>query len=128
MDVANLISSFSTGTTGLYTVTRRQSGAFLRGIAQATTDVTFNITASLQPASGKDLLRLPEGRRANETRVLFTSTQLYTGDQSLGYEADFVSVDGEQWECAHVEDWLQWGGLAGAYRCIITAPTPESGP
>lgn len=128
MDVGGLISSFSTGSNGLYTVTRRQSGNILRGVAQPTTDVTFTITASLQPASGQDLLRLPEGRRANETRVLFTATSLYTGDQGLSYEADWVQVDGEQWEVQHVESWLNWSGQLPFYRCIITSPTPDGGP
>lgn len=128
MDVADLISSFSTGPLGLYTVTRRLATPFRRGLAQPTTDATFNVTASIQPASGKDMLRLPEGRRANETRVLFTATQLYTGDEGLDYEADFVEVDGEVWEISHVEDWLQWAGLAGFYRCIIQAPTPANTP
>lgn len=124
MDLASLISSFSTGT---YTVTRRQADGFTRGIANPTIDSTFTINASVQPATGKDLLRLPEGRRTNETRVLFTTTQLYTGDQGQDYEADWVTIDGESWECQHVEDWVQAGGGV-AYRCIVQAPTPESGP
>jgi hypothetical protein len=128
VNTADLISSFSTGSSGLYTVTRRQSGSFLRGIAQATTDATFTITASIQPASGKDLLRLPEGRRADETRTLYTATQLYTGDQGLGYEADLISLNGELWEVQHIEDWLQWAGQPGGYRCIIMSPTPGGGP
>lgn len=128
MDTAGLILSFATGTTGLYTVTRRQVGVFLRGIAQPTTDVTFTITASIQPASGKDMLRLPEGRRANETRTLFTATQLYTGDQGSGYEADLVEVDGDLWELVTVSDWLHWAGLPGFYRCLIQPPTPETNP
>lgn len=128
MDVAGLISAFSTGSNGLYTVTRRQAGTVLRGIVQATTDATFTITASIQPASGKDLLRLPEGRRSDETRTLFTATQLYVGDQGDDYECDLVSVDGQLYEVSHVEDWLQWAGLAPFYRCLITSPTPGGGP
>jgi hypothetical protein len=125
---ADIVLSFATGATGLYTVTRRQSGAIVRGIAQATTDATFTITASVQPASGKDMLRLPEGRRANETRVLFTTTQLYTGDQGSNYEADLVTIDGDDWEVQTVSDWLNWGGGLPFYRCIVQPPTPESNP
>lgn len=124
MDVADIIRSFSTGPLGLYTVTRRLATPFRRGLAQPTTDAQFNVTASIQPLTGKDLLRLPEGRRANETRVLFTSTLLYTGDQGSDYEADLVELDGQLWEVQGVEDWLQWAGTAGFYRCIIQSPTP----
>lgn len=124
MDTADLIRSFSTGPLGLYAVTRRLATPFRRGLAQPTTDANFTVTASLQPASGKDLLRLPEGRRTNETRVLFTATQLYTGDEGADYEADLVELDSQLWEVQHVEDWLQWAGLAGFYRCIIQSPTP----
>ncbi len=85
------------------------------------------IDGSVQPAGGKDLLRLPEGRRTNETRVLFTTTQLYTGDQGQEFEADWVTIDGEYWEIQHCEDWVQSGG-GTAYRCILQAPTPESAP
>lgn len=118
MDLAALVASFATGT---YTVTRRASGGFSRGIAQDTTDTTFTITGSLSPASGRDLLRLPELRRSNETRVLFTTTQLQVGDPGELYEADWVSIDGAQWEVQHVESWGQPGG-GQAYRCILQAP------
>lgn len=108
-------------------MTRRARAAvtFVRGLAQPTTNTTFMITASVQPATGKDLLRLPELRRTNETRAIFTTTQLFTGDQGTAYEADLVTIDGDPWEVQHVEDWVQ-AGSGVAYKCIAQAPTPES--
>lgn len=122
MDLSGLISSFATGT---YSVTRRARASipFRRGLAQPTTDTALTITASVQPASGKDLLRLAEGRRADETRTLFTTTPLYTGDEGAAYESDWVTVDGQAWEIIHVESWAQAGGGI-AYRCIAQAPKP----
>lgn len=124
MDLVGLVESFATGT---YEVSRRAAATFLRGVAVPASPQTFAIRASVQPAGGKDLLRLPEGRRTNETRVIFTTTQLYTGDQGSAYEADVVTVDGEGWEIQHCEDWVQAGGGV-AYRCVAQAPTPESTP
>jgi hypothetical protein len=126
LDLDSLIASFSTASS--YTVTRRQRSAvtFRRGIAQATIDSTLTITACVQPATGKDLLRLAEGRRTNETRAIFTTTRLFTGDQDAAYEADWVTIDGDPWEVQMVQDFVQAGGGV-AYRCIVQAPTPESG-
>lgn len=129
MDIAALIESFITQG-GTYSVQRRQNTGFSRGIANAPTLSTLTIRACVQPATGKDLLRLPEGRRSNETRALFTTTQLYTGDIASAFQADQVIIDGDPWEVQHVEDWNQGGAMnqngATAYRIIVQAPTPES--
>lgn len=119
MDLAALIASFATST-GSYTVTRRTKGGFVRGRAQSTTDTTLTITASVQPASGRDLLRLPEGRRMTETRVLFTTTLLLAGDSTR--EADLVTINGESWETQTCEQWIQAGAQGTGYRCIVQAP------
>lgn len=95
---------------------------------QPTTETVLTIQASVQPATGKDLLRLPEGRRANETRVVFTTTQLYTGDQGDAFAADLLLIDGDPWEAQHVEVWQQSGIQGTGYRCIVQAPTPQSVP
>ena len=127
MDIDSLIQSFMTQG-GPYTVTRRQRAAYARGIAQPTNDFTITIKASVQPATGKDLLRLPEGRRSNETRVLYTTTQLDCGDVDGPYEAATVPIDGAFWEVQHCESWNQGGFLnqtrSAGYRVIVQAPTP----
>src|ERR1700742_262514 len=131
MDIASLISSFATGdglTNGNYQVTRRVACSFVKGIAQPSTGRLITIQASVQPATGKDLLRLPEGRRSNQTRVVFTTTQLYTGDQADVYAADLISIDGDPWEIQHVEEWLQANGDVAGYRCVAQEPTPSSAP
>jgi hypothetical protein len=119
MDLAGLVESFATGT---YTVTRNPTAPFVRGVAQPSTQQTFAIRASVQPASGKDLLRLPEGRRSNETRVIYTTTKLFVGDAGDDYEPDTVSIDGADWEVQHVETWVQAGLQGTGYRCIAQAP------
>ena len=121
MDLGALIRSFSTGT---YSVTRRAAGGFDRGVAKGTTDSTVSVVAAVQPASGRDLLRLPEGRRSTDTRVLFTVTPLLVGDAGATYEANLVTIDGAEWEVQHVEKWTQAGAVGVAYRCIVQAASP----
>jgi hypothetical protein len=131
LDLISLVNSFATGnglTNGNYQVTRRTAGTFLKGIAQPTTDTLITIQASVQPATGEDLLRLPEGRRSNQTRVVFTTTQLYTGDQSDTFASDLISINGDPWEVQHVEEWLQANGAVAGYRCVAQEPTPNSAP
>ena len=123
-DLVGLINSFATGT---YSVLRRTSGGFTRGVANPTVDVTISIRASVQPATGKDLLRLPELRRSNETRVVFTTTQLMVGDQADPNEADIIMIDGERWEIQHCETWVHSSADIVGYHCIAQAPTDGDG-
>jgi len=128
VDLAGLIKSFSTSRPGQsYSVIRREPGGYQRGVAQPTVDQQITVTGSLQPATGADLLRLPEGRRSNETRVFFTTVQLQISDEGSPFEADIVMINGERWECQHVEQWIHSTADETAYRCILQAPTDGDG-
>jgi hypothetical protein len=118
VDISSLISSFSNGT---FTVTRTARGSISRGVIAAGTQTSVTITAAWHPATGKDLLRLPEGRRTVETRVLYTITQMYVGGQGADYEADTVSIGGASWECQQVETWQDTSSSRIGYRCIVQA-------
>lgn len=129
MDLADLIQSFSTEPgAGTYVVTRRLKSAFVAGRAVPdSSPTTLQIIASVQPATGRDLLRLPEARRDNETRVVFTVTALQAGGQAatddpdeITYEADIVTLGGAPWEVQHVESWVQPGGDP-VFRCVAQA-------
>lgn len=116
MDTFGLISDFLTAVK--YTVTRRVRATLVKGRTIQGTATTFNILASVQPASGRDLQRLPEGRRTQETCVLFTTTLLQPGGQMAAKEADRVSIDGVSWEVQQVETWRHPTGPT-YYRCIL---------
>ena len=73
---------------------------------------TFKVRAMIQPMTGEQLLRLPEGERTRERIVIFTAEQLRTTRQSEVAMADRVAYRGEQFEVESVEAW------AGYYRCI----------
>lgn len=116
MDAFGLIADFATN--GSYQVTRRPRGGYVNGVATVGATSTFMIQASVQPASGKDLERLPEGRRSLSTMVIFTTTKLVTGGQSSPNDADLVLIEGAPWEIQHVEQWAQQGETGTFYRCI----------
>jgi hypothetical protein len=118
VNVASLISSFSTGT---YTVTRTATRNLSKGKATAGTTSTVSITASVWPARSNDLMRLPEMRRTGAAFTLMTTTELYTGGQGEDYEADTISIDGESWEVSAVDKWTDSDSGGVAYKCIVTA-------
>ena len=117
MNGADLIARMATGS---YVVTRRAAAttdSHGRKVAGATS--SFTIIAVIVPASGRDLQRLPEGRRTQETRQVITSTPLLVGGQGSANEADLVAVDGQTWEVQLVENWRQPGGDAQACKATI---------
>lgn len=117
LDAADVIDSLSTG---VYLVTRRAASSFTHGRAQAGPGLPpFTIRASVQPANGRDLQRLPEGRRAIETRVIYSPTQLQVGGQAAELEADMVEIEGRLWEVQLAEPWP---AASGYWRCIAQAP------
>jgi hypothetical protein len=121
VDVADLIDSFGTGT---YTVTRRPAPTLVNGRAVPGVPATFDITASVQPASGRDLLRLPEGQRSIETCVLFTATQLLVAVEGSGNISDVVEIDGRKWEIQNVARWDNPANASAPYwKCIAQAAT-----
>lgn len=116
MDAFGLIADFATN--GTYPVTRRPRGGYVNGVATTGITSTFSIQASVQPASGRDLERLPEGRRALSTTIIFTTTKLITGGQNSPNDADLVLIEGAPWEIQHVEQWAQQSETGTYYRCI----------
>lgn len=117
MNVAGLISSFATGT---YTVTRTARGTTSNGKIGAGTASTFTVTASAWPASGPDLLRLPEARRTSFSMNVMTTTELLVGGQGSAYEADKISINGDDWEISAVDPWQDPVSRSTAYRCLAT--------
>ena len=99
-----MVRSFSTGS---YVVTRTARGDTVRGRVEPGTTTTITIqAAAVAPLSGDDVVRAIEGRRSNENRYLFTTTQMYIGGQDEPYEADTVIVDGKVWVAEHSEKWV----------------------
>lgn len=82
------------------TVTRA-AGAYTSGVWVAGLPSTFDAVASITPLKGRELARLPEGRRENGAVQAFLIVELRNGDRftwsSATYEVDVV------------EDWSTYG-------------------
>ncbi len=116
MNTAALVASFATGS---YSVARRTNASTATyGVIDDGTASTITITASVSPARGADLLKVPEGRRTDETRTIFTTTRLYVGDPADGYDADQITIAGVVYELVHLETWFDTRGGATAYKAI----------
>lgn len=76
---------------------------------------TFSIVASVQPISGEELKRLPEGERSEDLRELYTTAELHTANPAAGTRADEVIIEGEAFEVERVHPWR----MAGFTKCIV---------
>ncbi|MDD5034852.1 MAG: hypothetical protein PHE55_08855 [Methylococcaceae bacterium] len=73
-------------------------------------ETSATIVAHVQPISGRDLIQVEEGRRANAIITIYSKTELKTGDDT-GVQPDTVTFGGEDYEVFKVEPW----GDTGAY-------------
>ena len=98
--VKHAIKSFKSGD---YTVTRYGADSFENGLRDSGSGSTFEIEASVQPLSGRDLQMLSDAERVLETRALYTDAELFVrrGEKA----ADTVAIEGESWRVFKVERW-----------------------
>jgi hypothetical protein len=84
-------------------------------------ETSIAITASIQPATGKDMLNVPEGKRANEIYAVFTSTEIQTIRHSIptvpGTQPDQMEIFGHRCEAIHVEPWQN--NVINHYRALF---------
>ena len=87
-------------------VSQRSGGSYVNGFWTSAPAVVVNgVAASVTPARGNDLLRLPEGRRNMEAIRILTRQALSSGDKSIGREADRVTWSGRVYEVEHLQPW-----------------------
>lgn len=85
---------------------RRSAGAYVSGLwVDGPSESEANIKASVQPATQRDLLRLPEGLRTRATVAVITDDDLRTANETLRLEADRIVHLGEEWEIVQIDDW-----------------------
>ncbi len=113
MNVAASIASF--GTT--YSVTRTAAGSNATGVYTPGSASTLSITASVQPITGEDVKRLPEGVSTEGLIKLWTTTALKTPrDVSGSSGGDTISFSGRTYMVESVSDWNTVGGY---YEAVL---------
>lgn len=114
MSLGGVISRFATGG-GAYTVTRPAVGTYgSDGVHVAGAPSTFTITASIQPATGRQLMVLPEEQRAQEVRAVYTNTALLAKPGAV----DRITIAGERWDVISVKTYEN-GDRGTHYEALI---------
>lgn len=80
-------------------------------------DGTINFTASVQPATTREMELLPEGRRTKSMFKLYSDTKLLTATEDGGTNADIVDIEGEEYEVLSVASWQN--RVRSHYKIII---------
>jgi len=102
--MTSLINEFKTDTvnvlrnsgSGGYSDT---NGMYIEGKKES---LKFDVV--VRPASGKDLLRLPEGQRTKEVIRIYSKERLFTAQDSLSKVADCVEYRGCTYQVDNVSD------------------------
>lgn len=100
--------------TGDYEITRRLSTSVVNGRITGTVDETLTLPGMVHPATGSVVMRLPEGLRGRETKVIFTGVALRSSED--GGVPDRVTIDGAPFQVEVVERWAELGNF---YRSIV---------
>jgi hypothetical protein len=97
-----------------YTVMRLAAGSYdANGRYSVGSSSTFSVNASIQPVSGRDLLRLPEGLRTKQLLAIWTRTPLQTALAPNGPPPDVLTyTDGLGYQVQTVLDWTENGGYS----------------
>lgn len=105
-----------------HTLFRPQAGSYVDGKWVTPGFDSIAITASIQPATGKDLQNLEQGRRNGAVYAVYTSTEIKVSEQATvaddpGTEADELVISGVRHEAVHVEPWLN--GVIEHHRALF---------
>jgi hypothetical protein len=117
VSVTGVIAAFTTGT---YTLVRSSGeDTYVKGRRVAPATSTSSIVGCIQPVTGRDLQVLPEGMRADEARVLYSTSELRAEPP-----IDRVIIDGEVWEVFKCERWQGFGTTH--YKAFVSRMTVGS--
>ena len=122
MTVSGAIASLASGTYSLRRRTRAALDAYGRS-SGAMSDTLLSIPASVQPVSGTDVERLPQGggESVADWVVVYAATELSAGSASANRDADRLTYRGEEYEVQSVEPWNESGGY---YRALARKVRP----
>lgn len=108
----------------VFIVMRKTAGSYINGLWVEGTRSTFEIQASVQPLTGKEMEMLPEGRRNSQAVKIYTRTMLNTVNDA---NPDILLAFGSQFEIQTVEPWQS--NVINHFKCIgIKLDKPEALP
>lgn len=104
-DVADIIDDFAVP----FVIKRRGQGTVVAGRMTQAASADVPASGTITPATSKDLMRLPEGRRTEVVKRIITKDELL-----LLPQADVIVYGGRSYEAEHVDEW------DGFYDCLAT--------
>lgn len=102
LDVSALLDETAFCTT--FTVLRITEAVNDHGRAEYA-EASMPMTGVVQPATARELDRLPEGERDKETLTIYTRQPLHVGNLPEGTAADCVLYNGARYTVSAVETW-----------------------
>ena len=97
---------------------KRLTGSYVDGVWVEASEADIAITASIQPATGKDLQNLEQGRRNGAVYAVFTDTAIQLTEQgATPTKADQLTIGGIRHEAVHVEPWAN--NVIPHYRALF---------
>lgn len=96
---------------------RRPKGTWVGGVFQpAPNPEPITIRASIQPASGSQLERLPQGKRTNATYALRADDVIQEA-MADDNDADVFEFYGRKWEVVDLRVWQN--GIINHYEALV---------
>ena len=99
----------------LQSARRPSAGQYIAGVWQNGAWASFTFVGTIQPLSGQEYDKLPEGRRETAAYSVITTTALRGLDSTVN--PDHVLAFGDWCEVVRVEPWQS--GILPHYRCIV---------
>lgn len=103
--------------TWILTVRRYEAGEYVSGVWQEGPSTTFDVRASVQPASPEEMELVPEGRRQHASFSVFTDQYLRPA-QTGRSNADIVTINSEEYEVLSCETWQN--KILPHYKAIVS--------
>lgn len=92
-----------------YNVTRRNPGSYVNGKWVEGSLITPLVAfASIQPMTGREMMRIPEGDRNRERKIAYSADLLKVAEPTAKTKADILNVDGQDFQVESVEPWTDY--------------------
>jgi hypothetical protein len=100
--------------TGTYDVTRTTAGGYVKGRYTAGATQVIPVVADVQDVTGQLLRDLPDGMRSENTKVVYTTTELRSLEVTT--DPDVIDIEGKRYRVVKVQAFRV---LARRYRAWV---------